>query len=187
MVGRAEAPMRATVPAEPAAPAASLPAWPLALVRIAIGILWFTQLLWKLPPDFGCGPKRDGGLCFWMAREVQHPAVPAYGHFVQSLVLPNVAVLGWVVWLVEAFITVSLILGLLSRLGGLVGLLQSLNLLIGLAAVPGEWYWTYVMLALFQFLFTLLAPGRVWGLDALLRPRALRGDSAAARFVRLAT
>jgi hypothetical protein len=29
------------------------PGWPLGIARIVIGLLWFQQLLWKLPPDFG--------------------------------------------------------------------------------------------------------------------------------------
>ena len=146
------------------------PLWPLAAARVIIGILWHTQ-----------------GLCDWLNKEIQHPAVPVYGSFVHTLVLPNIGFLGWVVWLVEASIMVSLVLGLLTRLGGLVGLLQGLNLLIGLAAVPGEWYWSYAMLALFQALFLLLAPGRVFGIDAILRPVAKRSGSALARAVLLAT
>jgi hypothetical protein len=147
------------------------PGWPLGLARIAIGVLWFQQLLWKLPPDFGCGPARDQGLCDWMQREVANPAVPLYGALVGNVILPNIGVLGWLVWLMEAAIAVSLLLGLLVRLGGLLGFVQGLNLMIGLAAVPGEWYWTYLMLALFCLLFALTSAGRWWGLDGYLLPR----------------
>ena len=37
--------------------------------------------------------------------------------------------------------------------------------------VPGEWYWTYVMLALFCLLFALTSAGRWLGLDGWLLPR----------------
>ena len=150
---------------------ASPPGWPLGLVRIAIGLLWFQQLLWKLPPDFGCGPSGNQGLCDWMQREIDHPLLPAYATFVRDLVLPNLGVLGWMVFLMEAAIAVSLLLGVLVRLGGLLGFGQATNLLIGLAAVPGEWYWTYVMLALFGLLFALTGAGRWLGLDRYLLPR----------------
>ena len=30
----------------------SAPLWPIALARIAIGVLWLLSLRWKLPPDF---------------------------------------------------------------------------------------------------------------------------------------
>ena len=147
------------------------PLWPLAIARIIIGFLWFQQLLWKLPPDFGCGPAGDQGLCDWMQREIQDPAIPLYAQFVKGVVLPNLAVLGWAVWLTEAAIAASLLLGLLTRLGGLLGFAQATNLLIGLAAVPHEWYWTYVMLALLCLLFALTGAGRSLGLDAYLLPR----------------
>jgi uncharacterized membrane protein YphA (DoxX/SURF4 family) len=142
------------------------------MARLVIGVLWFQQLLWKLPPDFGCGPARDQGLCDWMQREIDHPALPLYASFVRDLVLPNVGVFGWLVFLLEAAIAVSLLLGLLTRLGGLLGFLQATNLLVGLAAVPGEWYWSYLLLALFCLLFALTGAGRWLGLDGSLLPRA---------------
>jgi uncharacterized membrane protein YphA (DoxX/SURF4 family) len=48
--------------------------------RIVVGLLWFTQLWWKLPPTFGCPPDfqfstRDhftSGLCDWMGREAAY-------------------------------------------------------------------------------------------------------------------
>src|SRR6266542_6062034 len=147
------------------------PGWPLGIARIVIGFLWFQQLLWKLPPDFGCGPAGDQGLCDWMQREIANPLIPAYAIFVRDLVLPNLGVLGWLVWLTEAAIAVSLLFGVLTRLGGLLGFAQATNLLIGLAAVPHEWYWSYVMLALFCLLFALTSAGRWWGVDAWLLPR----------------
>jgi len=166
------------------------PRWPLSVARIVIGLLWFSQLLWKLPPDFGCGPQRSQGLCDWIGREIQHPAIPLYAAFLRGVVVPSFGLFAWATVLVEAAIAVSLIVGFLSRLGGLLGLLQSLNLLVGLAAVPSEWYWSYVMLAVLCALFWLLAPGRVWGVDGLVRARFIRaaaGGSAVARAAVLAS
>lgn len=148
-----------------------LPLWPMAIARIVVGLLWFTQLLWKLPPDFGCGPQRNQGLCDWISREVAHPALPLYAAFLRTIVQPAFGFFGWMTFLLETTITVTLLFGLLTRLGGLLGTVQAVNLLIGLAAVPGEWYWTYVMLALLCALCIAMAPGRVMGLDAGLRPR----------------
>ena len=153
------------------------PGWPLGMARIVIGFLWFQQLLWKLPPDFGCGPAGDQGLCDWMKREIENPAVPLYGQFVENVVLPNIGVFGWLVWFAEAAIAVSLLLGLLTRLGGLLGFFQATNLLVGLAAVPHEWYWSYVMLALFCLLFALTGAGRFFGLDGYLRSRLVRSQA----------
>jgi uncharacterized membrane protein YphA (DoxX/SURF4 family) len=106
-----------------------------------------------------------------MQREIDSPAIPLYGEFVRSIVLPNIGILGWGVWLMEAAIAVSLLLGLLTRLGGLLGFVQGVNLLIGLAAVPHEWFWSYVMLALWCLVFALTGAGRWVGIDRWLLPR----------------
>jgi thiosulfate dehydrogenase [quinone] large subunit len=155
----------------PAAGDLTAPGWPLGGARIIIGFLWFQQLLWKLPPDFGCGPARDQGLCDWLGREIENPLIPLYAQFVQGIILPNLSILGWFIWLMEAAIAASLLFGLLTRLGGLLGFAQGLNLLIGLAAVPHEWYWTYLMLALLCLLFALTGAGRWLGVDRFLLPR----------------
>jgi uncharacterized membrane protein YphA (DoxX/SURF4 family) len=149
----------------------SPPGWPLGVARILIGYLWFTQLLWKLPPDFGCTPARDQGLCDWIQREIDSPMVPLYAEFLRGFVQPNLGVLGWLIWGLEATIAVSLLLGLLTRLGGALGFLQAMNLYVGLAAVPHEWYWTYWMLAILCALFALTGAGRWLGLDGWLLRR----------------
>lgn len=148
----------------------AIPLWPLGVLRVIIGFLWFQQLLWKLPPDFGCTASRDQGLCDWIGREIQSPLIPAYADFLRVLILPNLAFFGWLIWFAEAAVAISLLLGLLTRLGGLLGGLQALNLLIGLWNVPHEWYWSYLMLALLNFLFMLTPAGHWWGLDRRLRP-----------------
>jgi hypothetical protein len=166
-----------------------IPGWPLGVLRIIIGFLWFQQLLWKLPPTFGCLPDRPTGLCDWIGREIAQPIIPLYADFLRTIVLPNLAVFGWFIWLGEAAVAASLLLGLLTRLGGTLGSLMALNLLIGLAGVEHEWYWTYLMLALLNLLFALTAAGRWFGLDGYLLPRvraaAARGDAWATFLARL--
>ena len=164
----------------------------LVIARVSIGILWFAQLFWKLPPSFGCPPNfavttdfsaRSSGLCDWVGLMTLYSRWPVQAYLVKNLVVPNIAWMGWVIFLMEAFVGVSLILGLLTRLGGLAALLQAVNLLIGVSAVPGEWPWTYVMLAVLGLVFTAVPAGRFLGLDAVLRPRL---QASAGRGSRLA-
>jgi thiosulfate dehydrogenase [quinone] large subunit len=156
------------------------PGWPLGLARIVVGWLWATQLMWKMPPLFGCGPELrvglDGGLCDWVGREIANPNpyFPWYADFLQAVVVPNFVLFGWMVWLLEAFIFVSLFFGIFARLGGLAGTVQGANLTIGLSAVPHEWYWTYVMLTVLCALPLLTGSGRFLGLDYFLEPRLAR-------------
>ena len=150
------------------------------LARLIIGYLWITQLGWKIPPTFGCPPgfavstsytARTSGLCDWTGLMAVYSKLPAHAAFVKSFIIPNIAWVGWGVWLLEAFIAASLVLGLLTRLGALAGILQAVNLYIGLTAVPHEWYWTYGMLITLHLIFFCVPPGRTLGIDAWLRSR----------------
>jgi hypothetical protein len=152
--------------------------------RVIFGYLWYTQLLWKLPPTFGCPSNfavttdihaRTSGLCDWVGIMTLYSKWPVQASLVKSLVAPNLAWMGWIIWLMEAFVAVTLILGLFTRLGGLAGLVQAINLYIGVTAAPGEWYWTYGMLALLSLVFLAVPAGRILGLDAWLRPRLQAG------------
>ena len=156
----------------------------LVISRVGIGVLWFTQLLWKLPPTFGCPANfvvstsitaRTTGLCDWVGLMSIYSLIPLQASLVKSLVIPNLAWMGWLIFLMEAFVAVTLILGLFTRLGGLVSLLQALNLFFGVSAVPGEWYWSYLMLAILGLIFLAIPAGRILGLDAWLRPRLQAG------------
>ena len=143
--------------------------WPLALARVVIGLLWLISVRWKLPPAFA--PSAGRGLQDWLLLEVQHPFLPAYGAFVEHVVLPNFVVFAWFIFLSELITGLSLLTGLFSRAGAALGLLLALNLGLGLLNVPGEWPWSYVMLAMWHAVFLASAPGRIWGLDGLIRRR----------------
>jgi uncharacterized membrane protein YphA (DoxX/SURF4 family) len=152
--------------------------------RLVTGYLWFDQLLWKLPPTFGCPLNfavttdihaRTSGLCDWVGMMTLYSKWPLQASLVKSLVVPNLSWMGWIIFLMEAFVAVSLILGLFTRLGGLAALLQAINLYIGVSAAPGEWYWTYGMLATLGLIFLAIPTGRVFGMDAWLRPHLQTG------------
>jgi hypothetical protein len=95
------------------------------------------------------------------------------GIFLTNVVMPNIRWFGWIVWLSEAWIFVSLFFGLFSRLGGLVAIGISAQLMIGLAGIssPYEWEWSYIQMVVLSLLMFAFAPGRIFGIDAWLRPR----------------
>jgi thiosulfate dehydrogenase [quinone] large subunit len=169
------------------------------LGRLGLGLLFLTQLGWKLPPTFGCGSdfafttasasgglQRTQGLCDWIGLESVYatrdrpilgvnirPLAQLNGAFIDGLVKPNIRWFGYVIFLSETFIAVTMLLGLLSRLGALVAIGMSTQLLIGLAGIPTpfEWEWSYLLMVILAIVMFGLAPGRIFGLDALLRPR----------------
>ena len=142
--------------------------------------------------------QRSGGLCDWIGIESVYATQPhrllvanldnrgapeiaidigwlarLNGAFIDTIVKPNIRWFGSVIFFTEAFIFASLFLGLLSRLGGLVAIGMSMQLLVGLAGIPNpyEWEWAYINLVLLAVVVFAFAPGRILGLDALLRPR----------------
>ncbi len=145
------------------------PLWPIAIARILIGFLWLFTLRWKLPPNFA--PATGRGLLDWLQLEAEYPLFAFYGEFVASVVIPNFTFFAWIIFLSELLVALSLLTGTGTRLGALLGLLMALNLGIGLLEVPGEWPWSYIMLAMWHGLFVVAGAGRVLGVDGWLRRR----------------
>src|SRR5258708_30766968 len=94
-----------------------------------------------MPPGFA-------GLHKYVVEESHYAFFPGYASFVQQVFLPHFLLLGAGVWTAELLVALSLMLGLFSRLGALLATLLAIQLYVGLAVAPGEWYWTYGMLVL---------------------------------------
>ena len=151
----------------------------LALVRLFCGLLWFQQLFWKLPPSFS-------GLHNYVVEEGKYTFIPGYAFIIQHVFLPNFILLGAFTWIAELVVAITLLFGLFSRFGGLVSLLLSLQLYVGLAVAPGEWYWTYGMLVLLSIALIALPTGRRLGIDQWLVMR-LQNAATTRRFARIAS
>jgi uncharacterized membrane protein YphA (DoxX/SURF4 family) len=128
------------------------------LLRLVMGVMWWQQSLWKVPPNYD-------GLVYWMKQIVAHAAIPLQASLVDRIVLPNIAVFAPLVYAVEVLIAVSLMLGVLTRVAALLGLLMALNLWFGLYSAPNEWPWTYGYLIVIQALWVIDPPGRCLGLE----------------------
>ena len=174
----------------------SVAEWFIALSRIVIGYMWFNQTLWKLPPTFGCTAnfafttdiaQPTSGLCDFIGRQATYGAIEPYRAFLTGFVMPNIQLVGWCVYLMELAIAISLLFGLLTRLGGLLGALQGVNLAIGFIGVPHEWVWTYIFLILLNLLFAAVGAGRHLGVDHWLRGRFAGQSGLLGRLVRLTT
>jgi thiosulfate dehydrogenase [quinone] large subunit len=159
-----------------------VPGWPLAIFRIAFGLLYLDMAFQKAPW------KHYGWLRGFIEQEIQHPTFGVVAAFLQNVVLPNFALFGMLTFVTEVGLGLGLLTGTLTRLVALGGFLWQVNIALQAFNVPGEWYWIWPLLTLPQFTFAGCGAGRVWGVDALLR-RSLdpSGDSAWQRLLRLAT
>lgn len=154
----------------------------------------------------------SSGLCFWMGlesiyasqprqvlvadmRPVGLPAISVSitplanlnAVLLDNLIIPQIAVFGWLVWLAEFWIFLSMLLGLFTRLGALVSIGISLQLYIGLANIPRpfEWEWSYGAIVLLSIAMLGAAAGRVFGVDGWLRRKLAEpaeGGSKLAKF-----
>lgn len=95
------------------------------------------------------------------------------GWIVNNIIMPNIGLFGWLIWLAEFSIVILVGFGLFSRLGGLIGLGVSMQLAVGLAGIPNpfEWEWVYLNMVFLSIVVIAIAPGRFFGIDTLLIPR----------------
>jgi thiosulfate dehydrogenase [quinone] large subunit len=139
-----------------------------AILRIAVGLLWIQNAAWKVPPDFG--QVDDRGLYFWASQAVEYPVLPPYSWFVETVVLPQIGVFGWMILLLEAALGAFLLIGLATRFWALVGIAQTLAITFSVLNAPHEWHWAYYLMLLAHLVLLATAAGRTLGLDGVLRP-----------------
>jgi len=155
------------------------------ILRLCIGGLWWQQTLWKLPPTYTDNPDGvSGGLHYWVGEMIQHAAFSSQSWLVQHVIQPFFYVFAPQVYVTEVAIAISLMLGIFSRVGGLLGALMATNLWLGLYRADDEWPWAYFFLLLLQITVIVYAAGRSLGLDAILRRSLLSDIEAKSSFAR---
>jgi uncharacterized membrane protein YphA (DoxX/SURF4 family) len=134
------------------------------IVRGVVGLMWWQQSLWKVPPDFD-------GLRHWTDEMVKNAAFPIQSSLIESIVLPNFVPFGYLIYASEVAIGISLIIGLFVRASATAGALLIFNIYLGLYRSTAEWPWTYASIVLLMVLFAVERFGRSLGADALLAAR----------------
>jgi uncharacterized membrane protein YphA (DoxX/SURF4 family) len=153
------------------------------VMRLVSGGMWYLGTLWKLPLPVSAGFK------YWLENTVKYSSFGAHAAIMQAF-LDHIAWVQPLVFLLETALAVSLMLGFMVRLAGVVGVLFILNLLIGLYNDPTEWPWTYVGIICTHGMFAVAQAGRSFGIDNLLAKRlipALPYDGPVVRTIALAS
>lgn len=140
----------------------------MAIVRIGVALMWIQNVAWKRPLDFGRAA--DNGLYFWAGQAVDHPVLPPYSWFVETVFLPGIEVFGWMILLVEGGLGAFLLIGLATRLWALIGIAQSVAIALSVLHAPHEWHWAYYLMILAHVALFATAAGRWFGVDGVLRP-----------------
>ena len=136
----------------------------LAVIRIGLG-LYFLSFAWqKLAGNYlasGAG----------LSRQLQQGAAASqsfYQPFLSNVVIPNADLFARLTCLGEVFVTITMVLGLLTRAGGIVGIFLNVNYMLekGLASSAGSVDRLFVLI---ELVMILSAAGQVWGLDGAWR------------------
>jgi len=142
------------------------PRWPLAIVRILYGHMWLgTSLAWLRTPDRAASLSQQVRPLLENGR-----ATDWYQPFLGQVVLAHASLFASLVTAGEAFVALSLLFGLATRLGAGVAMFLTLNysLLYGQSFLSPAGntldFWV-------SFLLLGGAAGRVWGADSFLQPR----------------
>lgn len=146
------------------------------IARVVLAFLWIQNVRWKTPPNFEA-------LAGFTGLAVEHPVFAPYSSVVENFILPNIGVFGWFVVVSEACIGAFLLVGLFTRFWALVAVGQSFVIFLSVGLTPEEWPWSYYLMMIVSLVLAAVAGGRVWGLDALLRPVWLKSSNRLLRWL----
>jgi thiosulfate dehydrogenase (quinone) large subunit len=135
----------------------------LAGLRIFVGIVWIANLSWKLPPDFGRYDAR--GLLYSFELAERWAVVGPLRDLVTDVVIPHFTLFGWLVFGIELIAGVLLLLGLMTRLGALLGTAESIAIVLLVGRAPNEWFWGYAMFVLLNAVPLLSPADSRWSVD----------------------
>jgi hypothetical protein len=167
-----------------------LPGLFVGLFRIMFGMLWLQAALQKAPWVINAQGQRFGWLSNWLWTETQHPTFGFYKAMLEHVVLPHFTFFGYLSFIVELALGVSLRVGLLTVLSGIGGSLWQVNIALGSYSVPGEWPWLWPLLIVPHLVFAHSHAGRSVGVDLFLHQwlaRSPTGQRGLGRLLRCLT
>lgn len=155
----------------------------LAIARVLTGVIWLTHGVPKfLHSDRFMPP---GGVFATYLQKGLASGTGPYHDFLANVVQPNAGIFAELVRLGEVCVGISLVLGLVTRLGGVVGVLLPLNYLAARGGLGSFSAWGSLdgCIMLLSAINVVLPTGRIAGIDALMTRRAPRRQTVKAEVV----
>lgn len=140
-----------------------------ATLRVVAGLLWLSNVSWKLPTSFGESADGCRGLCGFVQAGIDHPVAPVYPWVLETIIQPNLQLFGWMVLAVETILAALLLSGTWVRVAAVVGMAQSIAIGLSVANADGEWYWSYALMVVLHFAVFATAVERRSPVDARRR------------------
>lgn len=136
----------------------SVARWAPAALVVTAGLLWLSNVSWKIPPDFGETANSCRGLCGYVSAGGANQVLPGSSWLFDSVIAPNLALFGWLTLFVEAGLAATLLAGRFIRTAAVIGVVQSVGIGLAVANADAEWYWSYVLMAALHLAILVLAP-----------------------------
>jgi uncharacterized membrane protein YphA (DoxX/SURF4 family) len=155
----------------------------LALVRILTGLIWLIHGIPKfLNSDQFMPP--NGFMASYIQQGIARSTGP-YHDFLVGVVQPNINLFAELARLGEVCVGLSLMLGLFSRIGGLFGIVLTLNYMSARGGLDtfNAWSSLDACLMLLSAISLVLPTGRVFGVDSLFARRRARPAAVVPEFV----
>lgn len=155
----------------------------LAIVRFLTGAIWLIHGVPKFLRSDAFMPP-SGVIVNYVQNGVAKTTGP-YHAFLVGVVQPNIGIFAELVRLGEVCVGISLLLGAFSRLGGLFGVVLTLNYMAARGGLGKFNSWSSVdaCLMLLSAINVVLPTGRFFGVDRFFTRRPLTNASVVAEFV----
>ena len=138
--------------------------WGPRLLVVTAGLLWLSNVSWKVPPNFGA-------LSGFLSAGVDNPVVPGSSWVFENVIVPNAEIVGWITLLVEGGLAATLLAGRFLRTAAVVGVAQSIGIGMAVANADHEWFWAYLLMIALHLAVLVVAPN--------LRPVSVRAGAIA--------
>jgi len=139
----------------------------LVLIRFTLGMSFFTTWLSNLAK----GAFTSSGFIDTISYFIDHPdhVVTPFDSVIRNVAFPNATFFGLSWFFVELFISLSLIFGVFTRLGSLIG--AGSTIILALGALGVDWPWTYGLLFVGFITCAFISAGKWYGLDYWLKDK----------------
>lgn len=135
-------------------------------LRIFLGVMWLYAGIQKLNPEFGGIQRIVEVMAYGEPASPAGNPIEPFRDFLVNVVLPNWRVFGVLITAGEILVGLSLVFGIATRLGALVGVFLFFVYALGRAYL--EWPPTYPILIVAHIILIWTAAGRKLGVDAWL-------------------
>ncbi|MFX0086742.1 MAG: hypothetical protein ACFFAU_13810 [Candidatus Hodarchaeota archaeon] len=137
------------------------------LLRISLGLAFLTTWVSNLVKGVFTSSGFVSTISWFLDHE-DHVITP-FDTIIRNVAFPNASLFGFGWFIMEFFISITLLLGVLTRLGSIFG--AGSTVILGLGTLGVEWLWTQPILFIGFVTCALIGAGRWYGIDFWLKDK----------------